>query len=137
VIFAALWFDEPGLRWGAKMRGQAGFFDVDERLKQGASAANNFCRRPRWLQRFKTLNGVLRGLYSSGTARHSRPSRNQCRISLITRRSSTFGLPPRSGSKGSMAAHCKSLNQKSSAVIQALQRASNQTTRSDGYRYTP
>ena len=23
-----------GLRWGAEMRGQAGFFDVDERLKQ-------------------------------------------------------------------------------------------------------
>jgi hypothetical protein len=24
----------PGLRWGAEMRGQAGFFDVDERLRQ-------------------------------------------------------------------------------------------------------
>jgi len=23
-----------GLRWGAEMRGQAGFFDVDERLRQ-------------------------------------------------------------------------------------------------------
>ena len=44
--------------------------------------------------------------------------------------------PPRCGSKGSMAAaHCKSLNQKSSAMIQALQRASIRTTRSHGNGY--
>jgi hypothetical protein len=29
-----LWFDDAGLRWGAGMHGQAGFFEVDERLKQ-------------------------------------------------------------------------------------------------------
>src|SRR5215467_12278866 len=34
----------PGLRWGAEMRGQAGFFDVDERLKQLSAKGDNLER---------------------------------------------------------------------------------------------
>jgi hypothetical protein len=31
---AGLWSDRPDLRGGEQMRGQSGFFDVDERLKE-------------------------------------------------------------------------------------------------------
>src|SRR5262249_38649959 len=44
AVSAGLLFDQPGLRWGAEMRGQAGFFDVDERLKQLSAKGDNLER---------------------------------------------------------------------------------------------
>src|SRR5579875_898198 len=103
---------------------------------QSASAANNSCHSPRWLQRLNRLNSVVRGPYASGTARQRRPSRNRCRMPLITRRSSTRGLPPKCGSNGAIAAHCVSFSQNSSAMIQAPLPSLNQTRRGrcNGYR---
>jgi hypothetical protein len=34
LVLAGLSFDRRGLRWGAEKRGQTGFFEVDERLRQ-------------------------------------------------------------------------------------------------------
>src|SRR4051812_17852606 len=63
--------------------------------EQDASLASSFCQRPRSLQRSNRLKRVVRGPYSAGIARQRSPSRNRCRMPLITRRSSTRGLPPR------------------------------------------
>ena len=103
---------------------------------QLAKAAYSSCHSPRSLQRLKRLNSVVLGPYSSGRARQRKPSLNRCRMPLMTRRSSTRGLPPKCGSNGSIDAHCPSLSQKSSAMIQALQGASNQTHRSRHNGYT-
>lgn len=102
-----------------------------------ARAAKSCCHSPRWLQRLNRLNTVVRGPYTSGSARQRKPSRKRCRIPLMIRRSSTRGLPPQCGNNGSIAAHCTSFSQNNSAMIQALLGTLNQMPRGRRNGYTP
>ena len=94
-----------------------------------ASAASSACQMPFSLQRFHRLNSVVRGPYPAGIARQRSPSRYRCRMPLITRRSSTRGLPPRRGRSGSTVDYCASLSQNRSPMIQSLPRTLNQSRR--------
>lgn len=93
---------------------------------QAAKAANKVCHSPRWLQRLNRLNTVVRVPYAEGSARQRSPSRHRCEILLITRRSSTRGFSPKCGNSPSIAAHCRSLNQKSYYIAHALLESLNQ-----------
>ena len=50
------------------------------RSPQAARAANSSCHRARWFHRLNRVNTVVRGPYTSGSARQRSPSRNRCRI---------------------------------------------------------
>ncbi len=81
------------------MRGEPEFFDVEERLRE-----------------------------LSAKARQRQPSRRRCTMPLMIRRSSCRAGPVCTiGRCGANAAHCPSLSQKLSGMIQALPRSLNHT----------
>jgi hypothetical protein len=85
-----------------------------------ASAAKTSCHRPRLLHRLYRLNTVVYGPYSAGKARQRQPSRRRCTMPLMMRRSSCRTGPVCTiGRCGAIAAHCPSLSQKLSGMIQA------------------
>src|SRR5580658_6528820 len=93
---------------------------------QPDSAAKISCHSPRLLHRLYRLNTVVYGPYSAGKARQRQPSRRRCTMPLMIRRSSCRTGPVCTiGRCGAIAAHCPSLSQKLSGMIQVPPAALN------------
>jgi hypothetical protein len=74
AVLVVVRFDEPGSHWGMRRRGQTGFFDIDERLRE-LSAKGDELEGLNALVDFELFRGDLeRAVQRSDRSRGGRPA---------------------------------------------------------------